>query len=52
MSIPARPQVLDFFGMPLVIEPLPGQLSSDAALLPIRRSFSDGPSPAIGGFPS
>ncbi len=30
------PQCLDFFGTPLVIEPLPGQLTSDAGLLPIR----------------
>jgi hypothetical protein len=38
MSIPlARPQVLDFFGAPLVIEPSAGQLSSDAGLLPIRQ---------------
>ena len=38
MSIPAAwPQVLDFFGTPLVIEPSPGQLSSDAGLLPIRQ---------------
>jgi hypothetical protein len=38
MSAPAAwPQVLDFFGMPLVIEPSPGQLSSDAGLLPIRQ---------------
>jgi hypothetical protein len=38
MSLPgARPQVLDFFGTPLVIEPSPGQLSSDAGLLPIRQ---------------
>jgi hypothetical protein len=38
MSIPAAwPQVLDFFGKPLVIEPSPGQLSSDAGLLPIRQ---------------
>jgi hypothetical protein len=37
MSIPpAWPQVLDFFGTPLVIEPSPGQLSSDAGLLPVR----------------
>src|SRR6516225_2304243 len=37
MSIPsAWPQVLDFFGTPLVIEPSAGQLSSDAGLLPIR----------------
>jgi Transposase DDE domain group 1 len=34
---PAWPQVLDFFGTPLVIEPSPGQLSSDAGLLPIRQ---------------
>jgi hypothetical protein len=26
---------ISFFGMPLVIEPSPGQLSSDAGLLPI-----------------
>jgi hypothetical protein len=32
----AWPQVLDFFGTPLVIEPSPGQLSSDAGLLPSR----------------
>jgi hypothetical protein len=31
------PQRLDFFGTPLVIEPSPGQLSSDADLLPIRQ---------------
>jgi hypothetical protein len=31
------PQVLDFFGTPLVIEPSPGQLSSDAGLLPVRQ---------------
>ena len=38
MSIPsAWPQVLNFFGTPLVIEPSPGQLSSDAGLLPIRQ---------------
>src|SRR5215831_15481730 len=38
MSIPAAwPQVLDFFGTPLVIEPSHGQLSSDAGLLPIRQ---------------
>ena len=41
MSIPvAWPQVLDFFGIALVIEPSPGQLSSDAGLLPIRQ-FDD-----------
>jgi hypothetical protein len=38
MSIPtAWPQVLNFFGTPLVIEPSPGQLSGDAGLLPIRQ---------------
>src|SRR5215510_4896057 len=38
MSIPPGwPQVLDFFGTPLVIEPSPGQLSGDAGLLPIRQ---------------
>src|SRR5262245_18932110 len=38
MSVPpAWPQVLDFFGTPLVIEPSQGQLASDAALLPIRQ---------------
>ena len=38
MSLPGVwPQVLDFFGAPLVIEPSPGQLSSDAGLLPIRQ---------------
>jgi hypothetical protein len=37
MSIaPAWPQVLDFFGTRLVIEPSRGQLSGDAGLLPIR----------------
>jgi hypothetical protein len=51
MSIPAAwPKVLDFFGTPLVIEPSPGQRSSDAGLLPVRqfdqrigltRSFAD-----------
>jgi hypothetical protein len=36
MSIPpAWPQRLDFFGAPLVLEPSPGQLSSDAGLVPI-----------------
>ena len=38
MSIPPPwPQVLDFFGTPLAIEPSPGQLSSDAGLLPVRQ---------------
>jgi hypothetical protein len=38
MSVPpAWPQVLDFFGILLVIEPSAGQLSSDAGLLPIRQ---------------
>jgi hypothetical protein len=37
MSIPAAwPHVLDFFGTPLVIEPLPGQLTSHAGLPPVR----------------
>jgi Transposase DDE domain group 1 len=41
MSRPAAwPQILDFFGTPLVIEPSAGQLSSDAGLLPIRQ-FDD-----------
>jgi hypothetical protein len=41
MSIPsAWPQVLDFFGTPLVIEPSPGQLYSDAGLLPVPQ-FDD-----------
>src|SRR6266545_2068144 len=39
MSIPnAWPQNLNCFGTALVIEPSPGQLSSDAGLLPIRQS--------------
>jgi hypothetical protein len=33
----AWPQLLDFFGTPLIIEPSHGQLSSDAGLLPIRQ---------------
>ena len=38
MSVPhAWLQVLDFFGIPLVIEPSAGQLSSDAGLLPVRQ---------------
>jgi hypothetical protein len=38
MSIPAAwPEVLDFFGTPLVIEPSQGQLCSDAGLLPVRQ---------------
>ena len=51
MSIPsAWPQMLDFFGTAIVVEPSPGQLSGDAGLLPIRqfderigltRSFAD-----------
>ena len=37
MSVPlAWPQVLNFFGTPLAIEPSPGQLSGDAGLLLIR----------------
>ena len=34
------PQVLDFLGTPLVIEPSPGQLCGDAGLLPLRQ-FDD-----------
>jgi hypothetical protein len=42
MSVPASwPQVLDFFATPLVIEPSPGQLASDAGLLAIRQ-FDEG----------
>jgi hypothetical protein len=38
MSIPAAwPQILNSFGTPPVPEPSPGQLSSDAGLLPIRQ---------------
>ena len=38
MSIPFPwPQHLEFFGTPIVIEPSPGQLSSDAGLLPVRQ---------------
>ena len=38
MSVPAAwPQVLTFFGTPLVLEPSPGRRSSDAGLLPIRQ---------------
>ena len=38
MSLPGDwPEVLDFFGTPMVIEPSPGQLSGDAGLLPIRQ---------------
>jgi hypothetical protein len=33
----AWPQVIHFFGTPLVLEPSQGQLSSDAGLLPIRQ---------------
>jgi hypothetical protein len=33
----AWPQVHDFFGTPLVIESSPGQLTSDAGLLPVRQ---------------
>src|SRR5690349_7281288 len=41
MSLPpAWPQILGFLGTPLVIEPSPGQLSSDAGLLPVRQ-FDD-----------
>jgi len=34
---PPWPQVLDFFGTPLVVEPSAGQLSGDAGLLPVRQ---------------
>jgi hypothetical protein len=34
---PAWPQILDFLGTPLVVEPSQGQLSGDAGLLPIRQ---------------
>jgi hypothetical protein len=38
MIVPSPwPQILDFFGTPLVIEPSPGQLSGDAGLLPVRQ---------------
>jgi hypothetical protein len=38
MSIPPSwPQVLDFFGTPLVVEPSRGQLTGDAGLLPVRQ---------------
>jgi hypothetical protein len=38
VSVPASwAQVLDFFATPLVLEPSPGQLSSDGGLLPIRQ---------------
>jgi hypothetical protein len=38
VSVPGVwPQVLDFFGTPLVIEPSAGQLASDAGLLPVRQ---------------
>jgi hypothetical protein len=38
MSVPfAWPEVLDFFGTPLILEPSPGQLSGDAGLLPVRQ---------------
>jgi hypothetical protein len=41
MSLPGVwPQVLAFFGTPVVIEPSPGQLSGDAGLLPVRQ-FDD-----------
>jgi hypothetical protein len=42
MSVPPPwPQVLDFFAIPLVIEPSPGQLSSDAGLLPRWQPLDD-----------
>jgi hypothetical protein len=31
------PQALDFFGIPLVIEPSPGRLSGEAGRLPLRQ---------------
>jgi hypothetical protein len=38
MSLPPTwPQILDFFGTSLLIEPSPGQLCSDAGLLPLRQ---------------
>jgi hypothetical protein len=38
MSLPGDwPEVLDFFGTPLLIEPSGGQPSGDAGLLPIRQ---------------
>jgi Transposase DDE domain group 1 len=38
MSVPpAWPQVPDFFGTTLVLEPSPDQLTSNAGLLPIRQ---------------
>ena len=38
MSVPSTwPQPLDYFEMPLVIEPSAGQFSSDAGLLPVRQ---------------
>src|SRR5262249_6113068 len=47
MSIPpAWPQVLDFFGTPLGIEPSPGQLSSDRDLLGEGHPRDAKPSPA------
>ena len=50
MSVPlAWPQVLDFFGTPLVFEPSAGQLPGDAGLLAARQldpaSGSPAPSP-------
>jgi hypothetical protein len=38
LGVPAAwPQVLTFFGTPLVLEPSPGQLSGDAGRLPVRQ---------------
>ena len=38
MSLPGVwPQILDFFGTALVIEPSPGKLAGDAGLLAIRQ---------------
>jgi hypothetical protein len=36
----AWPQVLDFFGMPVVIEPAPAQLSGEAGRIVVRLSSS------------
>jgi hypothetical protein len=36
----AWPQVMDYFGTRLVIEPWRGQVSRDAGLLPLRSSTS------------
>jgi hypothetical protein len=53
MILPAASlQVLDFFGTPIIIEPLPGQRSGDAGLLPIRQFDQRiGPTQAAGWQP-